>query len=149
MRRISLIITGLAAGTSVAAAAQMIQHGKWEMVSTPTSIDMPSAPPRVAAMMKGRPIRMTLCITPEQARLGPQSLSKTAKNCRYTRFDVRGSRIDSQMVCKQATGTMTATASGSFSRTSFVADGRSVMTGRQRMTMTSHTVGRRVGECGK
>jgi hypothetical protein len=100
--------------------------------------------------MKGRPIKVSLCITPEQAKLGPRSLAKANKNCHYTRFDVRGSRIDSQMVCNQpGGGTMSATATGNFTATSFVASGRSVMTGRQKMTMSSHTEGHRVGDCRK
>jgi hypothetical protein len=145
----SLIIMLLAASASTAGLGQMIQPGKWELVSTPTSIDMPGAPPQVLAMMKGRPLKMSLCITPDQARLGPQALAKASRNCRYTRFDVRGSRIDSQMVCNQPGGAMTVTTTGKFTRTSFVSDGRSVMTGRRRMTTTSHTAGRRVGNCGR
>ena len=150
MKLASAIIAAVAASTSVSAVAQIIQPGQWSMVSTPTSIDMPGAPPQVLAMMKGRPIKMSLCITPEQAKLGPKALAKANKNCRYTRFDVRGSRIDSQMFCNQPGGsTMTATASGNFTPTSFVSSGRSVMTGRQKMTMSSHTEGHRVGDCRK
>ena len=147
MKVVSLITAVLSASTSVTVAAQMIQPGKWEMVSTPTSVDMPGAPPQIVAMMKSRPIKMSICITPDQARLGPQALAKVSKNCRYTRFDIRGTRIDSNMVCNQRGGGMTVTASGNFTRTSFVSDGRSMVTGRQRMTTTSHTVGRRVGDC--
>jgi hypothetical protein len=149
VKRVSVIIAILAVTISSAAAAQIIQPGKWEMVSTPTSVEMPGAPPQMAAMMKGRPIKISLCITPEQARLGPEALAKASKNCRYTRFDVRGGHIDTQMVCNQAGSSMTVTASGNFTPVSFVTDGRSVMTGRQKMTMTSHAVERRVGDCGR
>ncbi len=144
-----LVVAAVVAATPAVSIAQLIQPGKWSMVTTPTSMDMPGMPPAVVASLKGRPIRTTICITPEQARLGPEALAKAAPNCRYTRFNIRGSRIDSDMVCKQRTGTMTATASSNFTRTSFVSTGRSVTTGRQRMTVTSRTEGRRVGDCRK
>ena len=103
-----MMIASATAMISTVSGAQMIRPGNWEMVSTPTSIDMPGAPPQMMAMMKNRPMKMTMCITPEQAKLGPQSLAKTAKNCRFNRFGVRGTRISYEMVCNQPTGTMTA-----------------------------------------
>lgn len=144
----SSVFAAVAAFLSSNAMAQVVQPGQWEMVSTATSVDMPGAPPQIAQMMKGRPTRISWCITPEEAKLGPRSLTKENKNCRYTRFDVRGNHIDMQMICNQPRGgTMTVTSSGSFTPVSFVSNGRSVVTGRQRMTITSHAEGRRVGEC--
>jgi hypothetical protein len=119
------------------------------VVSTPTAVDMPGAPPQIAAMMKGKPTKMSFCITPEQAKLGPKGFGEASKDCRYTRFDVRGHHIDSEMVCNHGSGTMTATASGDFTPTSFVTNGRSVMTGPRRMSMTSRAAGRRMGDCTK
>jgi hypothetical protein len=144
-----LIAGGLAAGSSAAAIAQLIQPGQWEMTTTATSIGMPGAPPEIAAMMKGRPIKLNYCITPEEAKLGPRSLTKANKDCHYTRFDVRGNRIESQLVCTTPRGTTTATSSGSFTPTSFVSDGRTVTTGQRPMTVTAHAVARRIGNCTK
>jgi hypothetical protein len=143
------VIAVIAASLSATSIAQVIKPGKWAMVTTPTSMDMPGMPPAMVARMKGRPITLTYCITPEQAQLGPRALAKAAPNCRYARFDVRGGQIDYQLICKQQTGTVTATATGNFTPTSFVTSGRTVTTGRRPMVMTSHTEGRRVGECGR
>ena len=141
------MIAVIAANLSTTATAQIIEPGKWEMVTTPISMDMPGMPPALVARMRGRPITLSLCVTPDQARLGPRALAKASKNCRYTRFDARGSRIDSQMVCTEPTGTITATATGNFTPTRFATSGRTVTTGRRRMVVTSHTDGRRVGNC--
>ena len=150
MRLVFLVLGIGAALASSSAIAQVVQPGEWEMVSTATSIDMPGAPPRIAQMMKGRPTRISWCITPEKARLGPRSLTKENKNCRYSRFDVRGNHIDMQLICNQpGGGTTTVTSSGSFTPVSFVSNGRSVMTGRQKMTITSHAEGHRVSDCRK
>jgi hypothetical protein len=141
------MIAAGAAGASGATSAQIVMPGQWEMVSTATSVDMPGVPPQVAAMMK-RPTKISYCITPEQAKLGPRGLMKANKSCRFARFDVRGSHIDMQMICSQpGGGTMTVTSSGSFTPTSFLSDGRSVVTGPHRMTIVSHGVGRRIGNC--
>ena len=149
MKLASAMIAAVAATTSAAALAQAVQPGNWEMVSTIVSADMPGMPPGVVAGMKGRPTRFTYCITPDKAKLGPQSLMNSNRNCRFTRFSVRGYHIDSQMICNQMGGTMTATGSGSFTPTSFVSDGRAEMTGRRKMTIVSHAAGRRIGPCGK
>lgn len=129
------------------AAAQSVQPGKWEIVTTVESIDMPSAPPGIAAMMKGRPIKVSHCLTPEEAAKGPQEMMKSRKECQFTHYSMAGGKLSSEMVCKQGGGTITATTTGSFTATSFTTSGRSVMTGGQPMTMTATSVGHRLGDC--
>ncbi len=139
----------LAALLLPAAAFAQVQPGQWEIVTTVSAVDMPGAPPFVANMMKGKPIKISHCLTPQDAAKGPQELMKTNKECRFTRYSMAGGKLDSVMVCNQNGGTMTATSSGTMTPTGFTTSGRTVMTGPQAMTMTATSVGRRTGECRK
>ncbi|WP_415644149.1 DUF3617 domain-containing protein [Sphingomonas antarctica] len=129
------------------AASAQVSPGKWEIVTTIHSVDMPNAPPFVADMMKGKPIKVSHCLTPAEAVRGPQDLMKSRKECTFTRYSMVGGKLDSVMVCKQSGGTMTSTSRGSFTLNSFTTTGRSVATGAQPITMTATAIGRRVGEC--
>jgi hypothetical protein len=142
-----IILFAALAATPALAAAQGVQPGQWEILTTVQSIDMPGAPPQVAAMMKGKPIRISQCITAADAAKGPQEMMKSNKQCRFTRYSMVGGKLSSEMVCNQGGGTMTATSSGTFTPTSFTTSGRSVMTGAQKMTLTATTVGKRIGAC--
>ncbi|MBX9813549.1 MAG: hypothetical protein A4S12_08805 [Proteobacteria bacterium SG_bin5] len=127
--------------------AALIQPGKWENRAEILTVDMPGAPPRLLAAMKGRPQVITSCVTPAQAALGPRDLLNRDRACRFTRYDARGGRIATEMVCTRPTGTMRATSSGRYTLTSYEVSGSMVMTGRARMTMTTRTTGRRLGPC--
>lgn len=129
------------------AQSTSVQPGLWEMAATVNTVDMPSAPPMVARMMQGRTTTIRHCITPEEASRGPQEMLKTNKACTFTRYSLAGGRLSSEMVCRQGGGTMTATASGTYTPTSFSATGRSVVTGPATMTMTTTSTGHRVGDC--
>lgn len=148
MRSVLLLVVPVlaAAGLGAPALAQ-VTPGKWEIVTTVNSVDMPGAPPFVANMMKGKPIKVSHCLTPEEAARGPQDMMKARKECTFTRYSMAGGKLDSVMVCQQGGGTMTATSSGSFTPTSFTSSARTVMTGAQQMTMTATAVGTRVGDC--
>ena len=145
-----LILAAVAIALPASAVlAQAVQPGQWDIVTTVDSVDMPGAPPEVAAMMKGKPIRVSQCLTPEQAARGPQEMIKSNKDCHFTRYSMTGGRLDSEMVCQQHGTTMTATSSGTFTPTSFTTTGRTVMSGPERMTMSATTTGKRTGACGK
>lgn len=145
-----ILIAAAIAAPAWAAGAQTVQPGQWDIVTEVQSVDMPGAPAGVAAMIKGHPIRISQCLTPEQASRGPQDLMKGNKQCRFTRYSMTGGKLESEMVCQQGGGTMTATSSGSFTPTSFTVTGTSVMVnGAQRMTVVANTSGRRTGACGK
>ena len=124
-----------------------MQPGQWEIVTTIKSVDMPGAPPQVVQAMKSRPTRISSCLSAEDAARGPQEMMKTNKQCRFTHYLKQAGKIDSQMVCSQSGGTMTATTTGTFSPTGFTSNARMVLTGAQKMTMTATTVGKRVGAC--
>lgn len=128
-------------------ASAQITPGKWDIVTTMSSIDMPGAPPGIAAMMKGRPTKVSHCITPEEATRGPQEMLKARKECRFTRYTMAGGKFDSVMTCQQNGATMTAASTGSFTATGFTTTSRTVMTGAHAMTMTATSVGKRVGDC--
>lgn len=132
-----------------AAGHAQVQPGQWDIAVTVNSIDMPGAPPGIAKMMAGKTTRVSQCITPEQAAKGPQEMLRQNRGCRFTRYGMAGGRLNSEMVCDMQGGKMTATTSGSFTPVGFSATGRSVMTGVHAMTMTSTSVGRRVGACRK
>jgi hypothetical protein len=145
MRRIILFATF--AAIPALASAEAIQPGQWDIVTTVQSVEMPGAPPQIAAMMKGKPVRVSQCITPADAAKGPQEMMKSNKQCRFTRYSMAGGKLSSEMVCDQRGGTMTATSTGSFTPTGFTATGRTVITGAQKMTLTATTVGKRLGAC--
>ena len=145
-RPILIALVASAPGLAIAQGAG-IQAGKWEIVTTIRTVNMPGAPPAIANMMKGKPIKVSHCITPEEAARGPQDMMKTSKQCQFTRYSMAGGKLSSEMVCRQNGGTMTSTSTGSFTATSFTASGHTVMTGGQAMTMDATTVGRRVGDC--
>lgn len=130
-----------------AAGTALIQPGKWENRVEVISVDMAGAPPQVAAALKGRPQVITSCVTPEQAAYGPRQLMNTDKACRFVRYDTAGGRISSELVCNRPSGTMRATATGTYTPTSYQTSGTMVMTGRARMTMRTRTSGRRLGPC--
>lgn len=130
-------------------AAQAVQPGQWDIATTIDSIDMPGAPPQVAAMMRGRTTHIKHCISAEDAAKGPQELMKSNKSCRFTRYSMAGGKLDSEMTCTQGGGTMTAVSTGSFTPTSFATTGTVTMSGAQAMRMTASTAGKRIGACGK
>jgi len=135
-----------AASLSAVAQAQ-VQPGQWEASVTVQSIDMPGAPPQVAAMMKGKTTRQTYCITPEQAAKGPQEMLKQNPSCRFTRYSMTGGVISTAMTCTQNGGTMTAQANGRYTATSFNVSSTAVVSGSMKMRMTSSSTGRRIGPC--
>jgi hypothetical protein len=146
MRRSNCFAFVLAAVLSTAAQAQ-VQPGQWEATVTVQSIDMPGAPPQVAAMMKGKTTRQSYCITPEQAAKGPQEMLKQNPSCHFTKYSMMGGVMSTAMTCAQNGGTMTAQANGKYTPTSFNVTSTAVMTGKMSMRMTSAGTGRRLGPC--
>lgn len=139
---------GATAATVALAQATPVQPGEWETKVTIDAVDMPGAPPMVANMMRGRTTTVKHCITAADAAKGPQEMLKSNKSCTFTRYSMAGGKLSSEMVCKQGGSTMTATSTGSFTPTSFTGTGKAVTTGgAMPMTMSSTTVGRRIGDC--
>lgn len=152
MRAVSF---ALAAATLVSvpsfATATPIQPGEWEVRSQVTAANMPGMPPQAMKAMK-KPQIMRHCITPEQAAKGPRELLDQSKGeCRFTRYNLSGGRIDAAMQCNsRQRGAMTATTKGSFTPIAYNTTSTVVMTGPQgKMTMTTAGQGRRIGACRK
>ena len=144
MRSVPFIVAAL---VLAAPAIAQVTPGKWDIVTTINSVDMPGAPPFIANMMKGKPIKISHCLTAEEAARGPQEMMKSRKECRFTRYSMAGGKLDSVMVCEQGSNVTTATSTGSFTSTGFTSNARSVTTGNQPMTMTMTAVGTRTGDC--
>ena len=147
-----LVRLAIGAGLVVAAGAALaqsiaVQPGEWDIAATVDSVDMPGAPPGIAAMMVGKTKHITHCITPEEATRGPQDMMKSDKSCKFSRYDVNGGKLSSEMVCKQGGGTMTAVSTGTFTPTSFTSSGRLVQSGGMAMTVTSTSTGTLLGPC--
>ena len=140
------LAVAIGAGAALAQGAG-VQPGRWEIAITINSVEMKGVPPGIAKMMIGKTTRVRHCITPEAAARGPQDLLKSDKSCVFTRYSMVGGRLDSAMSCRQGGGTMTAVSTGTFTPTGFTATGRSVSSGEMATTMTSTSVGRRIGDC--
>lgn len=139
-----IVIAGLACAT---AASAQITPGQWEIASTITSIEGSAIPPAVAKMMTGKTVTVKNCVTPEQAKQGPQEMLKGSKTCTVAKYSMTGGRYTSEVVCKQGGVTITTTGQGQFSPTSFTGQGRAVMTGGTSMVQTQTMSGKRVGDC--
>ncbi|MES1974124.1 MAG: DUF3617 domain-containing protein [Pseudomonadota bacterium] len=126
-----------------------IQPGKWQTTVTILDVQMPSAPPGVSAGIRGQPPQVaTACVTPQQAAAGPRTVLQASRGkCQYTNFSAIGGRLNAVMTCGFASGAMTVTSNGTYTATSLDLNGTSVMSGKMRMTMRTHTIGRRIGGC--
>jgi len=146
MRITYRLLAGLIAGFPGLALAQ-VQPGQWEATVAVQSIDMPGAPPQLAAMMKGKVTKQIYCITPEQAAKGPQEMVKQNPSCRFSKYSATGGVISTEMSCSQDGSKMTVRANGSYTPTSFNVTSSAVMSGQMAMRMTSTSRGRRIGPC--
>lgn len=133
--------------TLAAAQDMAVQPGKWQNTITIVDIQMPGGPPGIAAAMKGKPTVVTSCITPEQAKAGPRAAMRPESGCRFTKYQAAGGRIATEMMCTRPGGSMKVVSSGTYSPTGYTMTGRATATGAMAMTMTSRTVGKRLGGC--
>ena len=144
----SLLLIGfVAAGLSSVAFAQPVRPGMWRTTSTITAVDMPGAPPQVAAMMKGRPTTITQCVTPEQAAKDPRALMQVDKSCKVQSYSMAGGKMSATMVCQQRGGTVTVASAGAYTPTSATATSRISMSGASPMKMTASVSSRLIGPC--
>jgi hypothetical protein len=147
IRKLALAACATAMAPAMAIAAPGVTPGQWQIAVTINSADMPGAPPAVAKMMVGRTTNIKHCITPEDAARGPQDMLKTDKSCTFTKYSMVGGKMNSEMTCTRGGTTTTAVSSGTFTPTSFTANGRSTVSGQMPVTMTMTTVGKRLGDC--
>ena len=135
------------------AASLRLTPGAWDMTVESSGMTGPGLPPEVAKMMKGMKITSRQCITPEEANR-PRSDIFTGKqegNCTYREFNLSAGKLHAAIVCgDKGQGTTTVTSDGQFGGDSFDVRSRIETTGQgqgQAMTVESHVVGKRVGEC--
>lgn len=147
MRTAIMIGSLAAAGIAAFAGAQAIKPGMWQTTSTVTSVDMPGAPPQVAAMMKGHPTTIKHCVTPEEAAKDPRALMRTNTSCKVQAFSMTGGKLNSTMVCRQAGGTLTVNTVGTYTPIGYTATAHMVMTGAGAMTMTANVSSKLIGAC--
>lgn len=137
----------------VTAASLKMQPGKWETTITTLETKTTGLPAGMPAGMtppKSAPQTITACVTPEQAAQGPGELLKNAKvDCTIKNNTFADGKIASEASCKLRNGTMTTKTTGSFSPTEVSYDTEATMSaGPVNATTKTHTVSRRVGECG-
>ena len=147
--RYNAVMAGALAFLPALAAAQTVQSGQWEIVTTVKEAAIAGAPPATIAAMKATPTKVTRCLTAAEANRGPQDIMKENKQCRFVRYSKKAGRLDAQMVCRQPDGTMTATSTGRFTATSFTTTAHMTRTGARPVTMTTLAEGRRLGACAK
>ena len=147
MARFTIGVSVALLAIAAAPPGPIIQPGKWENRVEVIDVQMKGAPPSVTAAMKGRPMVVTSCVTPQQAAAGPQAAMNADKSCRFVRYSAAGGKIASELLCTRPGGTMRVVSQGSYTPTSYAVSGTGVMTGRAAMTMRTRTTGRRLGGC--
>ncbi|MCX8477713.1 MAG: DUF3617 domain-containing protein [Sphingomonas sp.] len=133
-----------------------LSPGRWEGTATITNMEIPGAPPELAAKMKegfSKGNSFANCLTPEEAKKpAADFFSGDNKDCRYDHFSMANGRIDAKMQCKSGGMTVDATMVGQFSSDSFQMTMTSKSAGAPGQPMSAHTMtlkmdSRRTGEC--
>jgi hypothetical protein len=141
------------AGRAAAAARARLTPGRWEMTVETAAIGGTGMPPELAKMMKGMKVTNATCLTPEQAGRPPADMfgGKGQGNCAYREFTLAGGKLHSAVECSgkgAGKGQVRVTTDGQFGGEALDVRSRMEMTDQGRaMTMESHLVGRRTGEC--
>lgn len=131
-----------------AAPSPSLQPGQWRSTVTIVAVQAPAAAAQLVASMKGRQTVRDRCLTAAEAGSGLHLLLSGDKaQCRFTRFHLAGDEMGSTMVCTGPSGASTTTNSGSFSPTSYDITGIATTDGAMKMTIRTHTVGKRIGNC--
>ena len=114
------------AASAAAAAIGEIrpEPGRYRATTKFTNITIPGLPPAAAAQAK-KMFSQTghsseFCITPEQARMGYEEMTRRAAQgkCTYERFSAAGGKLDAAMTCEAGRGMTTKTqVSGTFTTT--------------------------------
>lgn len=143
MNKPLLILVGFAP-LAAAQAAPTVSPGKWESRVVVQDVAMPGLPPGALAMMKGKPVVTSYCLTPQDAQADPKKLINADKSCKVNRFTMAGGSIDLQMQCQTAQGPATMTMRGQYTADSYDMNSRMVA---GPMTMVSRVTARRLGPC--
>ncbi len=133
------------------------QPGKYRASVEIVDVSMPGAPPQVVEQMKQMQARGSqsreFCLTPEQAQKGFAEMVRQANSseaCTFSRFDVKGERIDAEMTCSrpgQGTGRMTMQGTGRRTSSDITTRMNIEAPGGNTMTMTMRSQQQRIGDC--
>lgn len=143
--------TATSAGIPTAASLG-IRPGKWENKVEILDMEMPGAPPQMAAairkgMASRQPEAVTSCLSPEDAAKGPANAMLDKAHCSFTKADTGGGHISTAMTCNMPNGTLSTQGEGVYTPTSYTVEGHGSLTGRMSMTMHTRTAGKWLGEC--
>lgn len=132
-------------------AAPRIAPGEWEIHSKVTAVAMSGMSAEMMRAMQGRDVVIRHCVTPEQAEKNPEDLFKASDGkCSFSRFSMKGGKLDAVMQCAQPRGKMIGTIRGSYTPVSYQAQSQMEMTGPHgKMSMASTGSGKRIGACRK
>jgi hypothetical protein len=142
---------------AAAAGQEFVRPGEWESTTTMEEMSMSGMPPQVQAQMKRamaakQAHTFKSCITEADVKRPKEDFFSGKNNqCRYEHFNMGGGKIDAAMHCATGEGQqMTMNVSGTYAPESY--DVNMQMSGQggeagHNMTMKSHTVSHRVGEC--
>ncbi|WP_375382367.1 DUF3617 domain-containing protein [uncultured Sphingomonas sp.] len=99
-----LFLTLLA--TPGVSAAQAIQPGRWDVVSTMADLAVPGAPGFIVRMMKGKSKAEHKCVTPDQAKTGVAALlaPDPKAQCHVDSLQIAGGRYAQTLTCPQKKG---------------------------------------------
>ena len=146
-----------AAAAKAAAQALRPEPGKYRVTTKFTKVSIPGLPPAAAAnagKMFSDGQTAEFCLTPAQANLGFEEMTKRAAQgkCTYDRFTAAGGKLDAAMTCQTGRGMTTKSqVSGTFSPTgsTMTMVSEATMPGMPggRMEMEGTVITERLGDC--
>lgn len=156
MKRLALLAPTVAIIVACSGGGVSLQPGQWEMTTKMTDIEIPGAPPAMAAQMKqamtAQAQTQSRCITAAEAANPAGNMaspSGNAQGCTFSKQTFSGGSIDVAGSCPgPAGGTMETSLSGSYTATTM--DTRisaNIQGGPQPMRMSGTMTGRRTGDC--
>jgi hypothetical protein len=133
----------------------LIRPGEWQSDTTVTEMSMPGLPPQIQAQMKKvmtsqQTHSFTSCVTQADAKRPKEDFFAGKNNqCRYDHFTMAGGKIDAAMHCTSEGHDTTMKLNGKYSAESYQMDVEMNASGGPEgsMSMKSHTVSHRIGEC--
>lgn len=141
---------GAAPATAGAPGGVTLNPGQWETVTESAVTGLPpNMPPAVAAKMKSQKVTSLHCLTPEKAaHPGSDFFGKASKQCKND-IVMAGGRVSGSMTCNgMGGGSSVVSIDGHYGGDAMDMSMKMSSTSHgQSMTMTSHMVGRRIGEC--
>ncbi len=141
MRKLLLLVLLATPGV---AAAQAIQPGRWDVVSTMADLVVPGAPGFIVRMMRGKSSAEHKCVTPDQAKTGVAALlaPDPKAQCHVDSLQIVGGHYAQTLTCPQKKGPpMQLTRSGTYDAAGFV--GRAKMAGPTPKGLMTATIDQR------